>query len=161
MKLFSGIFSKLEFYSTWEEWAQDFQSIMEDAQLDVTTEDVMDYTTDRNSPQTLETRLIEEAWIAPTLLNSWVDIGGAFATTGYRKSQNGDVHVRLLVDTGSSANAKYFVLPAGYRPGARRRFVGFENGVNTLFVDIFANGDVIAQNGTVTTGHMLEIVFRP
>lgn len=54
------------------------------------------------------------AWIAPTLLNGWVERAGDPA--GYLKDPLGFVHLRGRFDTiGSGQEA--FVLPAGYRPG--------------------------------------------
>lgn len=59
----------------------------------------------------------QEAWIAPTLLNGWVNFGGGFATAGYYKDDMNIVHVRGMVKGGTATNgAVIFNLPVGYRP---------------------------------------------
>lgn len=56
-------------------------------------------------------------WIAPTLLNSWVNYGIGWAPAGYYKDVFGRVHFRGLIENGSTAfPTALFVLPAGYRP---------------------------------------------
>lgn len=57
------------------------------------------------------------SWIAPTLINSWVNNGGGFETVGYLKDALGFVHLRGVITTGLTSTIA-FVLPAGYRPGA-------------------------------------------
>jgi hypothetical protein len=56
-------------------------------------------------------------WIAPTLLNSWINFGGAYNTVGYYKDDFGIVHIRGLIKSGVvNAGTPLFTLPAGYRP---------------------------------------------
>ena len=52
-------------------------------------------------------------WIAPTLLNGWVNVGAGTNPTGYGKS-GGLILLRGLIKNGT-ANP-LFTLPAGYRP---------------------------------------------
>ena len=57
-----------------------------------------------------------EAFIAPTLLNSWVNFDVAINNSaGYYKDAFGIVHLRGLVKTGTVGLA-IFALPVGYRP---------------------------------------------
>jgi hypothetical protein len=56
------------------------------------------------------------AWIAATLGNGWVNVGG-YATAGYMKDPLGFVHLKGVIGTGASGTTA-FTLPAGYRPGA-------------------------------------------
>lgn len=57
----------------------------------------------------------QETWIAPTLLNSWVDFGGEYNPAGYFKDSLGIVHIRGLVKDGTLPGT-IFVLPESYRP---------------------------------------------
>jgi hypothetical protein len=62
----------------------------------------------------------QEAWIAPTLLNSWVnyDGGSTYNIAGYMKDSLGFVHLRGMVKSGTDESI-IFTLPAGYRPEYR------------------------------------------
>lgn len=56
------------------------------------------------------------AWIAPTLINSWANVGGGASTAGYFKDPLGFVHCRGRVMSGANSS-NIFVFPAGFRPG--------------------------------------------
>jgi hypothetical protein len=58
-----------------------------------------------------------DAWVAPTLTNSWLNYGGVFATAGYWKDTSGVVHLRGLI-TGGTVGTSAFTLPVGFRPTA-------------------------------------------
>ena len=56
-------------------------------------------------------------WIAPSLLNSWVNYGGGYEDAGYYKDNFGVVHIRGLIKNGTTTNGTdLFTLPVGYRP---------------------------------------------
>lgn len=58
-----------------------------------------------------------EAWVAPALLNSWVNFGGAYSPVGYYKDNLNIVHLRGLIKSGTAtAGTPLFTLPAGYLP---------------------------------------------
>lgn len=59
--------------------------------------------------------LSPESPIAPTLLNSWVNLGSTFAVAGYWKDANGRVHLAGVVKNGGVTSV-IFTLPVGYRP---------------------------------------------
>lgn len=61
----------------------------------------------------LKANKAQEAWIAPTLLNGWVNAGGF--GTAYFKDEFGFVHLKGLVSSGS-LGVTVFTLPEGYRP---------------------------------------------
>lgn len=63
----------------------------------------------------------KDRWIAPTLINSFVNVGGANATAGYYKDEMGVVRLRGRISTGSSG-ASPFTLPVGFRPSATKVF---------------------------------------
>ncbi|HUX55114.1 MAG TPA: hypothetical protein VMV56_11915 [Williamwhitmania sp.] len=87
-----------------------------------------------------------DKWIAPTLINSWVNLGGAYSPAGYTKDNLGFVHLRGLIKDGAvSQNA--FVLPAGYRPPYRLMFAVVSGGVLGV-LEILANGGALISTGS-------------
>ena len=56
----------------------------------------------------------QEAWITPTLLNSW-EAFDASRTAQYRKETTGVVRLKGMVKSGTIGQA-IFTLPVGYRP---------------------------------------------
>ncbi|NOV28012.1 hypothetical protein E5S69_31495 [Cupriavidus necator] len=99
-----------------------------------------------------------EAWIAPTLLNSWVNFGGGFNNAGYYKDLSGVVHLRGMVKSGVIGNA-VFNLPAGYRPANEELFVAISNGALGR-VDIYPSGDVGATSGSNSWLSLDGMTFR-
>ena len=83
-------------------------------------------------------------WIAPTLLNSWVNYDTTiFNPAGYYKDSSGVVHLRGLIKNGTATTGTALLtLPAGYRP--------FRQEIITVTsVDLY--GQIrIAENGNVT-----------
>lgn len=70
---------------------------------------------------------------APTLTNSWVNFGGAYATAGYSKDSFGVVRLKGLIKSGTM-NTVALTLPAGFRPSASRQFaVNSYNGANNIY----------------------------
>lgn len=96
----------------------------------------------------------QSAFVAPTLLNSWVDYGGTAATAAYYKDPNQIVHVKGVIKSGTTTSGtNLFVLPAGFRPLLNHTFAQLSyNGAAAGFAGI-----TIAQNGAVyvetTTGN--------
>lgn len=86
-------------------------------------------------------------WVAPTLLNSWADIGGTAQPAQYRR--RGDkVYVRMAVENGTAA--PIFTLPAGLRPPYDISFPGQVHD-NTSAPDF---GHIrVLQNGSVELEH--------
>lgn len=78
--------------------------------------------------QTQVVPIVEEAWIAPTFQNSWVNYDNDVThnVAGYWKDSMGVVHLKGLVKSGTAA--AIFTLPAGYRPYKRCIFVILSNG---------------------------------
>lgn len=83
------------------------------------------------------------SWIAPALLNNYVNAGGDYPDVGYYKDADGFVHLRGLL-TGGTAGDACFNLPAGFRPaknflttyadqsGAAKIQIGFGGAVQPL-----------------------------
>lgn len=99
-----------------------------------------------------------EAVIAPTLLNSWVNYGGTYATAGYWKDAEGIVHLHGLVKSGT-IGAAIFTLPAGYRPAADQQTAVVSNGVYG-YCAVRSSGNVEASSGANTTFSLNGITFR-
>lgn len=56
-------------------------------------------------------------WIAPNLLNGWLNYGSSWPGAGYRKGRDGMVKLRGLVKSGTGGiSTPIFVLPQGYAP---------------------------------------------
>lgn len=85
----------------------------------------------------------QEAWVAPSYLNSWVDYGGGvFAPAGYFKDKNGIVHLRGLMKAGT-CGAPAFTLPVGYRPAYRLLISTVTNtGTGMGRLDVTSTGDI-------------------
>lgn len=82
-------------------------------------------------------------WIDPTLLNSWTNTGGAYATAGYFHDSNGMTHLRGRI-TGGAFPSDAFVIPAHFSPSATISFSVPTGAV----VDIEADGSVRVISGT-------------
>lgn len=100
--------------------------------------------------QTLSNKLITpEAWVAPTLTNSWVNFGGGLQTAAYYKDPTGRVFLRGLIKSGTGGAAA-FTLPSGYRPTAQCLFiVSANNGAGDVAarIDVNTTGTVVPGTG--------------
>lgn len=67
----------------------------------------------------------DTAWTTPTMANSWVRYDLTYDTAGYYKDNNGFVHLRGLVRSGTASTV--FQLPVGYRPLMRKIFPSVSN----------------------------------
>lgn len=91
-----------------------------------------------------------EAWIAPTLINSWVNTGSPEAEAGYCKDAFGWVHLKGSIEAGNSGSVA-FTLPSGYRPVERRRLPTTSNGGQNGNIRIDSSGDVrVVDNATLS-----------
>ena len=70
------------------------------------------YIGDDTYPDALQ---VSPSWIAPSLINSWANLGAGFNEAGYFLDQFGMLHLRGMVAGGTPPSVA-FVLPAGYRP---------------------------------------------
>lgn len=68
------------------------------------------------------------SWTAPTLLNSWVNVGAGKVPAGYTKDTNW-VYIQGCIVSGTTTDATtLFVLPSGYRPTATVVIPGLGDG---------------------------------
>ena len=91
---------------------------------------------------------------APTLLNKWVNYNDGFATSGYWKDSDNQVHLRGLIKSGTVADGTViFTLPQGFRPLQKQIFIVFISGGGYGRVDVNDNGNVVAKivNATYTS----------
>lgn len=99
-----------------------------------------------------------EAYIAPALLNSWVNFGGGFSTAGYYKDSVGVVHLTGMIMSGV-LGAAAFTLPPGYCPQNKELIAAISNG-STGRLDVMTNGDVVPTSGFNTWFSLCGIAFR-
>jgi hypothetical protein len=94
--------------------------------------------------------LRDPQFIAPTLLNSWVNFGSTHANAGYYKDPFGRVHLRGMVKSGTTvANTPIFTLPVGYRPTADLLFPVDSNGAHGTSC-VRSSGNVTFEAGSAT-----------
>lgn len=99
--------------------------------------------------------------VAPTLLNSWVDLGGTSRAAGYYVDALGIVHLEGSIQTGTAvAGTQLFQLPEGLRPSERLYFiVNSSSGVGTLYID--PDGFVYFESGSNLSFSFNGVYFRP
>ena len=103
----------------------------------------------------------QQAFIEPTLLNSWVNFSTGYSQASYMKDEFGFVHIQGTIKDGSSATV-IFNLPVGYRPLRRRVFTTFSDSAGTLppsYVEITEDGVVSVVGGT-TFFSLENITFK-
>jgi len=100
------------------------------------------------------------AWVAPTLLNSWVNIGGSEQPAQYRKVGS-RVDVRMAVQNGVAS--PIFTLPAGYRPTLVQSFTGQvhdnTNAPDYCHIRVEADGDVMLEHPSTLNNHKVWATF--
>lgn len=101
---------------------------------------------------------LNEAFIAPTLLNSWVNFDATHSQVGYYKDAAGIVHLRGFVKSGTMTTP-VFTLPAGYRPAYREVYPAVANDLfGACFVD--PDGSVTPYAGSNVYFSLDGITFR-
>jgi hypothetical protein len=97
--------------------------------------------------------IVNEARIAPSLLNGWVNYGGNYLPASYWKDKNGVVHLSGLIKNGTTAaGTTLFVLPAGYRPAGVEihinhspNYVSGQRQFDFVRIDVYHDGNVVLQ----------------
>ncbi len=105
-------------------------------------------------------KFIDETYIAPTLLNSWVNYGSGFSDTGYYKDSAGVVHIKGMVKNGTTTGGTaIFTLPVGYRPS---QILIIPTVSNSAFgqLRINTNGNVEFHSGSNAWFSLDNIAFR-
>jgi hypothetical protein len=92
----------------------------------------------------------QEAWINAVLQNGWKNTAG-FATAQYMKDELGFVHIKGVVDSGTTtAGTVILTLPAGYRPKEKNIFsVPTYSGTSDTHgrIDVWSDGTVAIYTG--------------
>lgn len=88
------------------------------------------------------------SFIAPTLLNSWVDYGGAVEASGFAKTPDGVVRLKGTIKNGT-LTASAFLLPTGFRPAANRLYPVVSNSVFG-YITIQSDGNVVMSSVNAT-----------
>lgn len=90
-----------------------------------------------------------EAWIAPSLGNSWVNYDSStYQAAAYRKDATGRVYLKGLIKDGTVGNGTPpFTLPAGYRPPKNANFAVVANDAFGR-VEVQSDGDVTVLVGS-------------
>ena len=112
--------------------------------------------TEVNTALDLKANKAQEAWITPTLLNSWVNNSGF--TTRYKKDDMGVVWCELFINAGNTSSI-IFNLPTGYRPSQSLFITGNASGVTSQII-IAPGGTVTHSVGTNTSAHRYVFSFR-
>jgi hypothetical protein len=106
---------------------------------------------------------IQEAFITPTLLNSWANFSETLSSAQFYKDNFGVVHIKGVVKFGASGTT-IFTLPTGYRPSQTRVISGY---VSTTTGDVIGaveitNAGVVKlyYSGTLTYFSIENISFR-
>lgn len=92
----------------------------------------------------------QENWIAPTLLNAWVNLAAGTNVAGYYKDSLGVVHLKGMIKSGTVGQV-LFILPVGYRPSAMMVFtVLSHNGSADIYtrMEILATGEIQFSSAT-------------
>ena len=102
------------------------------------------------------------SWIAPTLLNGWVNLGGVTATSGYYKDEFGLVRLRGYIKSGITTQGTIlFTLPLGYRPAATEGFMVYANdGASIGTISISSGGNVAFITGSSLDMSLSGVSFR-
>jgi hypothetical protein len=105
--------------------------------------------------------LSSPAFIAPTLLNSWVNFGSGYSTAGYYKDKESVVHLKGLIKSGTTIqNTQLFVLPFGYHPSETLVFTVASGDGTFGRINITPLGYVQFYSGTNTYLSLDGISFR-
>jgi len=133
------------------EWVDNVTNLDDDALNKIETElATLDGNVATNTASiATKANIAQEAWIAPTLLNGWVNYSPT-QMVGYMKDAMGFVHLKGLMKSGTMSSAA-FNLPVGYRPTQDSQ---------QIVISIGALGQIyinVAGNVTATVGSNLWI----
>jgi len=100
----------------------------------------------------------DDVWIAPNLINGWVNAGGNAATAGYWRDPFGVVRLRGTIYPGSGT---IFTLPAGYRPPKEMLFPAAAGATPPIrSISVGTDGSVSVNASNVDWLSLSGIAFR-
>jgi uncharacterized protein with beta-barrel porin domain len=127
---------------------------------DALTPDDIGAATSTHNHDSTYAKIAQGSWIAPTLLNSWVNFGSPWSTAGYYKDTVGNVHLRGTLKSGT-INNPCFTLPSGYLPGCNLVYPIYNNSTTDIGgVVVYPNGNVTCVAGTNVAIYLDNIIFR-
>jgi len=95
--------------------------------------------------------IVQEDWIEPTLLNNWVNYGGAFGNAAYYKDKFNIVHLNGMIKNGiTTVGTDFFILPVGYRPLSSLQYMPVVSAGAFGYLSITSDGSVefrVGNNG--------------
>jgi len=109
-----------------------------------------------NAQLAQKANMAQEAWITPTLLNSWTQHTASFS---FFKDNFGIVHFKGRLVPGTTSQP-CFTLPVGYRPGATRMFPTIDSNGSVKYTGVQNNGDVVIWAAPTTYCTMDVISFK-
>ncbi|MDD5092240.1 MAG: hypothetical protein PHQ23_15170 [Candidatus Wallbacteria bacterium] len=106
-----------------------------------------------------ESRIEQQPWQVPVLLNGWINYEGGYSTAAYFKDSLGLVHLKGVIKSGA-LSAAAFNLPPGCRPMETLGFCAFKSG-GTGKVNVTPAGDIYMDVTCSTDYTYLDgIIFR-
>ena len=109
----------------------------------------------------LKANKAQEAWIAPTLLNGWVNYGGGEEIAGYFKDEFGFVHLKGLIKSGTTTSGTVlFTLPITYRPSKNRYFAIALDQSSYGVIVILSSGNVLGGTTSSSWTSLDGISFK-
>ena len=101
------------------------------------------------------TGAVRTEWTLMRLSNSWAHYSATYNEPSYFKDENGFVHLRGGIGSGSSASAVITTLPRGFRPSGTT-IIAAARATARSSVKITLNGEVNFSNGGNTTLSFLD-----
>lgn len=103
---------------------------------------------------------LQEAWVAPTMVNSWVnyDTDNTNELMGYMKDTNGFVHFKGRIKSGT-VGSTIFTLPTGYRPLRTKCFSVVSNNAYGQ-INIYSTGAVVCNIGNNASVFFENVIFK-
>lgn len=87
----------------------------------------------------------DSGWIDQSLLNSWANTGGSWASLAARK-RNGEIHLRGQVGHASATTGSVIAtLPAGYRPSVDKQLAAIDSAGLIRRIEVRADGNIVYQ----------------
>jgi len=101
--------------------------------------------------------IAQEEWIAPTLVNSWVENNPSLTPVRYMKDAMGFVHMKGRVKNGS--DIMICTLPAGYLPASNLVFCGWNFTTTAATYSYIDATGVLRALATTAGGISLDNVY--
>ena len=102
-------------------------------------------------------------WYAPSLLNSWANVGSPFLNAAYRRDENGTIHLRGFLNIGVPGTI-IFILPEGFRPYGTINSMVLSNDTGPVAVigwlQVNSSGEVTLVSGGTSATSLCGVSFQ-